>query len=257
MNTEQFNTSVLTTNTIEQGTYYIKYWDYYLHDWVNNIAMIEYLKPKNITSDEYSYRNWWNFYNIRDIKKNIKITWSIKTTTREELLNELIKIRWQAQNQYLVIKENGKHYKLKWVFNFEPIENHYNITFIRYEFNFESYEYLQDYNTLTKYWTYTEPKFVFSNWWIKTSKFWIVILSNSLFIPTITVKINWYSLTINESFTAWDVLFIDWYTPTITKNWDLIDFTWEIPFLEPWYNEIEIIQNGYIDYLIYTNLSFN
>jgi hypothetical protein len=248
----------LVEDTKEDLNYYIKYNDYFLHDWIKTISMISYNNPKELNYEEAFFsKNFWEFYNFFETKKEIRITWIIKTQTRSELLEEMRKMKkyLYEKNKYLVIKENGEKKQIKWFCKISFSENHYNINFINFEINFTSFDYLENYEALSFFWNYTTWKFIFSNDWSAQSKYWINIIATSN-IYGISINVNWNIITINESFISWDIIFIDWYSQTIKKNTELINFSWEILFLNPWYNEIQINWNGSFDFLIFSNISY-
>jgi len=259
----QFNESVFNQTTLvvdpkESLNYYIKYNGYYIHDNSTTFSMIEYLNPKEIFFEENQHwLNFWDYYNFQETQKQIKISWTIKTNSRSELLEEIIKMKWYilTPNQDLIIKESWEIKKIKWFNKISFSENHYNINWMSFEIEFLSFEYLQDFNVLSKFWTQATLSFIFSNGGTAQSKINLVINIKSSISEIVTI-INWQILTITWTFISWDVLFIDWYSQRITHNWELVDFDWEIQVLDPWYNGVKILQSWDIDYLISTYPSY-
>ena len=74
---------------------------------------------------------------------------------------------------------------------------------------------------------------------------WSDCSSVSLLIGNKTVRVN-------ESFTAWDILFLDWEKVDVAKNWRYwIDWIWEIWELEFWENPIVINTNWVANYSVF------
>ena len=94
---------------------------------------------------------------------------------------------------------------------------------------------------------------LFYETWSHSAKVWIFVMfwrwsdcsSVSLLIGNKTVRVN-------ESFTAWDILFLDWEKVDVAKNWRYwIDWVWEIWELEFWENPIVINTNWVANYSVF------
>ena len=74
---------------------------------------------------------------------------------------------------------------------------------------------------------------------------WSNCSSVSLLIGNKTVRVN-------ESFVAWDILFLDWEKIDVAKNWRYgIDRVWEIWELEFWENPIIVNITGVANYSVF------
>ncbi len=68
--------------------------------------------------------------------------------------------------------------------------------------------------------------------------------TNAVLLDDVTVEVNWFPITVNYSFSPWDILFIDSDTGRTEVNGTLVEFDGVIPSIETnfdlaWFNPVE------------------
>lgn len=264
-NEAQFNSASLVIESKENLNFYILYNWFYLHDEVNIFSSIQYLESKDNEAEAVWYnKNFWNFYNFQETQKQIKVKWTIRATDRNELLEIIqnLKSKCLNQNQNLIIKdfENKKQVKAfckKITFS----ENHYNIVWMDFEASFYTYDYLQEY-TPTNWFINTTSNnlsFTITNDGTAQSKLYMVLnFKTATGTTSASLTVGGQTITITEAITSGDVVVLDGYDILIQKNWNLVNFSGEIPVLEVGDNTVTITTNGTvnIDVIYKTNLAY-
>lgn len=259
-----FNSVKQIIDNKEDLNFYLLYNDFYLCDQEITFATIKYLNPKELKYEETNFWNFWSIFNFQEWKKQIEITWSIRTSDRNSLIEKLqeMKYRLYQKNKNLVIKDWEKKYQIKGVFtNIELNENHYNINWMNFKLLFETYDYLQNYTPTNGFINTTSNNlsFTITNDGTAQSKLYMVLNFKTATSTTSASLTIWsQTITINETITNSDVLVLDGYDTLITKNWNLVNFNGEIPLLEVWDNTVTITTNGTvnIDIVYKTNLAY-
>jgi len=265
-NQQQFNSvSQVLTTYYESLNFYILYNGFYISDNINFFASIKYLWPKEIDADNVDFNlNFWNFYNVQEKQKQIKIGGTITATDRNDLLEKIkqLKSKCLNQNQYLIIKDGAQKYQMKCLCKSITFpEYSYNIAWMDFEMTFLTYDYLQDYAPNNGYINITSNSYSFTiqNWGTAESKYFL-ILNFLAASTTVNLSINIWGniITFTEVINAWDIVLLDYYNNKITRNAANINFTWELLGLDPGDTTVTVTTNGTvnIDLLYKTNYAY-
>ena len=94
---------------------------------------------------------------------------------------------------------------------------------------------------------------VFYETWSHAAKVWIFIMFWSWSSVTDASILIWNkTVQINESFTAWDILFLNWEKVDVAKNWRYgIDWNWEFWELNFWENPIIVNATWVANYSVF------
>lgn len=248
-------------------------WDF-IFDWFNisdcweiSVDTSNYDDMNRIDLDTYeSPRTDWGWvlwYYLRWKIINIKVV-VIKDT--EEELNTLIdtmKLKLFKKEWILKIRVNWKYRQAKC-----------NLTSLQFNRDFEkktiltnvlisfaTMENLHDENTTynTEVWvnTPTLSLDINNNWARADYELYMIFWSGIVWTNLITIQKDWYTMTISQAISDWDILIIDWVEKQVTINGSQIDYDGPFVQLQNWSNPILVSINwtyiADITYLYYVN----
>lgn len=81
------------------------------------------------------------------------------------------------------------------------------------------------------------------NLWMPTSWPTVIWFNSASWVSTIWMTSNWIGLSITDTFTSWDIIYIDSKTSSVFKNWVELDYDWVFPKYDTWVNQINITIN--------------
>ena len=113
--------------------------------------------------------------------------------------------------------------------------NNYNITFLKTSLTLEYDDFVTDLTSNNIVFTDKTSNFIanLDNKGTQRSQLEIIYVFWTWANLTALEIIDWDNIfSITENFVDWDVLMINWKTKKITKNWLIIDFDWELLWLE-------------------------
>ncbi len=215
------------------------YGDKVLHDEVTYFSTIKYLEWKDVKFEqEQINKDEGVIFNIQEGAKIIEISWLIKKNDRGELLMEIddLKAALSLNNQMLVVKEGDQKRQHKCVRSKIALwENHYNIAWMEFTVTFLTFDFAEDYATISDTVTISSSPYTFNisrSWTAPAKAKMILTFASATSVNQVKVSIGWTEVIINTSIVSGDVLIIDWMTKRVTKNWTVIWFNWIIPRLE-------------------------
>lgn len=246
--------------------YDLSYWWFSLDSDIIKFSATNYDNWHNLDRTTYNnpIDNWiWEIaYYFRD--KIITLTWKIKTTSKNKLLEEIDRLKsslfkpWQD----LIIKYGETYRKGKAsLINPESFTDreHYHITFLPLSLQFSVFDYMEDLKKENK--TYISRTTaindeIFNKWTATAKAEYNIIINSASNVTTITLGNNKdKSIRINYNFSNWDNLVINWKDLTVKINWAEVDYTWQIPKLPNWVTILNVTPNG--TYNISLSLNYN
>lgn len=233
---------------------------------LNTITLWSWTAPVSATLDDISINNFWlqnsnitvsniqddtitaiskfdnpqingrwflsNFKRGRNITMQVTISWSSKSdfltrldNFRKEIYKEESVLSWlKADWEYRKIKVN--------CISNPKVFNNYNITFLTLNLTFESLEpfwYKESYqskNITGKTANFSEE---ITNQWIAVTDPNIYVIFNTATVSAFSIALWNDTITITETITDWDIVYINWKEKTVTLNWTEIDYSWIFP----------------------------
>jgi len=242
LNSQVINKTTLTwdlaLDTISYDNYWLQNssiiieWEWFwLRDYADvRINMIEAPQTHGQIYNNSLY--WW---------KTINIQWVLKASNKTDLdtLIDEFKLKLSIPNKYLKWKVKWEVRKIKATLTDLTFWTKENI-YIKFNATFKSQNAFWIKNNMesilieTHSWNLTED---ITNEYLPTRPMFIIGIK-TWNITSSDLKSNWIWLSINTSFTAGDVLIIDWINLSITKNWVEIDYNWIFPELLTWGNQL-------------------
>lgn len=228
----------------------ISFDDYWIQN--NRIIIIwEWFSLRNMTNRDVSITaspiSDWSIFNSSFFRWNSQtLSWYLVWTSKTDLddLIDEFKLKMSKENKLLKWRVNWKIRQRRATvsdlsfWNKENIIIPFSITFTTQD-SFWSDETEQSlplwivttsprvdqiYNTWNK-------SFLYISMW-----FWSWIS----WTDTISIKVWWIWITINQTINDWDILIIDWIEKQVLLNWTEIDFDDIFPLLEIWSNTVTI-----------------
>lgn len=180
--------------------------------------------------------------------KKIRFTLCIIWETRQDLIEKIDLLR---KNIYR--KNVNIDIKIDWVNPRRVVWNcvscplvlkNYNITFFETEVEFESTSpFFFDIEEQSSSFSWITSS-LYSNdieilWTADTDPRFYLLFQSATSVTSIEISIWDYSVSLSQSISAWDYIYIDWETKKVYYNWTLIDYesSW-FPVFEPWVNTI-------------------
>lgn len=215
------------------------YGDKLLHDEVSYFSMIKYLEWKDIKFESEQINiDEGAIFNIQEGVKIIEINWTLKKSDRGELLAEIdiLKAALANKNQKLIIKEWDQKRQYSAVRSKLALgENHFNIAWMEYTITFITYDFGEDYETISDTVIVGSSPYnmnISRSWTAPAKSYFVMTFASATSVTSIWINIWWNTVTILWTFAANDVVIIDWINKKITKNWNIIWFSGVIPRLE-------------------------
>lgn len=248
-NDQVFNwTPTYSTPSITPWAYSVSFGGFTLHDGTEiKITNLDYLKGKAKEVQKESFWNDGEIFNKRETIQSIKLTWSIKKSSRWVLLAYLdeFKAAIAKDNQYLIVSEWSWSRRVKCTCvdnNFN--EKRYNIDWMNFDITFQTYKYWEEsaIQEVNQSWI-TDASF--STWIARdgtaeSRMLAILAFTSASWVTQITFWIGTESITINATINAGDNIVIDWENMQVLKGGSRIGFIGEIPKLKESTNQLTI-----------------
>lgn len=88
-------------------------------------------------------------------------------------------------------------------------------------------------------------------------KMYLVFNAWTSWITNIDIVKNWYTFSISEEITEWDILIIDGIEKTVTLNWNFVDYEGIFQRLDVWNNPFTINFNSWANVVCTNTLIYN
>ncbi len=215
-------------------------------------VMFEYLSPLSSTYNESrKSKAEINAYNIQKTYWWITVRWKITWTSRANLIENIEHFKIKCRNrQDIIIKDWWVERIAKCVvdeISFD--ENHYNITFMRFEVTFSFRDYIAyNENTHLEYLSnsWVTKSINFYNNWLETDLVWVFDVNSGTNID-LTLNVNWVDLDLVD-LNAWDTITINTEEVSVKVNWTEIVFWWILTKLEEWDNTLIVTMSWVWNY---------
>lgn len=213
----------------------------------------------NLETYQLSTHGEW-YWNWIIKNKTLTIKWWIVWENKSELERKIKKIKtnilcWESN---LFLKRSDWILQTKAVVtNFSLPKESWTINSIAISVTFtvlDPFFYSLEKHELAFYWInsdfYTS---LFYETGSHSAKVWLFVMFGSWTSVTSVDIMIWEKLIrVNESFIAWDILFLDWENIDVAKNWTYgIDWIWEIGELSFWENSIIVTANWNANYSVF------
>jgi len=168
---------------------------------------------------------------IDDIKKKLAV---------QEWLLE-ININWE----YRVGKANLTALDFNRNFENKTIQSNVNISF-----TLTNHLYASEWESYIELWvTSNSLALDVDNWGTTKCDFKVALVfgAGNSWVDTISIAKDWFTLSISESISDWDLLVIDWVEKQVTLNWSDIDFDWPFRQLDVGSNPMTLNINGTVN----------
>jgi len=208
--------------------------------WLQN----EYIITSNIEDDTItdvsSYNNpqihgrWFlsNFKRWRNISMQVTIKWDSQLDFLERLDNFRKEI-YTEESELSWLRQDGEYRKIKVNCTSNPkIFNSYNLTFLTLDLTFESLEpfwYKESYQSKNITWKTASFTEEITNEWKAVSDVQFYVIVNSWSLTETSIAIWDTEITITDTISAWDILYINWEEKTVDINGTEIDYSWVFP----------------------------
>lgn len=201
----------------------------------DNLPNIDLNKFQNPVID------WGWVLKRRYTEKQITLKWFLKSTDDQELNNliDLFKQKTSCVEWYLDIKVNWYYRRTKAtvVSNNLFAREHYNINVVPFEITFATLEpffYNKQDETITETGITGDYAIEFNYNWTAPSqpRVYFIFWAGTVDTDTMTFKLNWKQLTVNEAVEDWDILLYDSITKSVTINWVEVDYVWAFPQIQ-------------------------
>jgi len=144
---------------------------------------------------------------------------------RKEIYKEESTLSWmRADWEYRKIKVNCT--------SNPKIFNHYNLTFLTMDLTFESLEpfwYKDSYQSANITWKTTNFSEEITNEGIARTDPNIYMIFNTATVTAFNIELWDNTITITETITDWDIIYINWEEKTVELNGTEIDYSWTFP----------------------------
>lgn len=182
----------------------------------------------------YYLRGWTITFNL-----------TIKGATKQELMQKIDDLRSELfeENQVFYFEINWVKRKVivKCVWN--PLNfNNYNITFLKTSITLEYDDFFLNLSKSNVVFTNKTANFSanIDNEWTQRSELEIYYVFAAWTNLTQVEIVDWENVfSVDETFIEWDVLKIDWLAKKVTKNWVVVDFGWELLWIENEWTTLE------------------
>lgn len=215
----------------------------------DNLPMIQLIDYQNPLID------WGGILNKRYSEKKITLSWRLKSDTAEWLNNliDIFKEKTSVTEWYLYIRVNGAYRRTKATVVGSDIlnRNHYNITAVQYRLQLitlEPFFYDMNGETITEEGIVGNTSIEFQY----TGTAWsdlrlYMIFNQAADVDEIILSMNDRQISIDALVSAWDVLYLDWKSKSITINWTEVDYTGAFPRIKYGSNLLDINITGTFD----------
>lgn len=209
------------------------------HDDINQVDLDVYNAPRIDWGWVLGFFVRWKTLNLKMI---------IMEDTAEELndMIDYLKLKLFKKEWILRIKVNDKYRQIK-----ASLTNlNFNRDFEKptilsnVQISFRAMENFHDEDTTyyTETWI-TTPTLAMdiNNVWFRVDyQLYFIFGSGIVWTDTFVIEQDWYTLTVNQAVSDWDILIIDWIEKQVLYNWVPIDYDWPFTQLENWSNPILI-----------------
>lgn len=166
--------------------------------------------------------------------RNIGLSLTVKWATQNEFIANMDRLRaecFKPENTLYYKKDKRRQIKVTCT-SFPKNYEHFNITFMKVDINFEALEpfWYEDTKQSTSIPTRTASYIEeITNQGTDVSQPIIYLVMESWSITATELEVWENTLIINNTLISWDVLIINSEDLTITLNWVLIDYDWTFP----------------------------
>jgi len=202
---------------------------------VKNFNIQEQVENNKYVNPFYDWYSPISYY-LRGgkITFDLTIRWATKYALMENI--DLLRNELFEENQTLYVEINGVKRKVIVNCVWNPLNfNNYNITFLKTSISLEYNDFFLNLTSNNVVFTNKTSDFIanLDNDWTQRSELEIIYVFGAGTNLTAIEIIDWdNTFTITENLIEGDVLKINWKTKKVTKNWQIIDFDWELLWLE-------------------------
>lgn len=148
-NDQVFNgLSTITVPTVIPGAYSVYFGSFVIHDGSSiRISNLEYLKGKATDVQKESFGNDGEIFNRRETLQTIRVTGTIKKSSRGALLSFLdtFKAAISLPNQYLIVTEDTWSRRVKCTcVDHSFSEKRFNMDWMPFDLTFQTYKYWEE-----------------------------------------------------------------------------------------------------------------
>lgn len=249
---QAINSSAINSSPVFSSIYT---WGEYSFDGFNlndkvNITMkngnFDDIQDVEISSFDFAYSHGWAVNSRYFRGRDIHITGSIKAETPEAFTAYMdsLKKALSKKEKFLYVKWRKIRATLsKMSYNRES----YNITWSPIDIVFKTAEAFWSKGWERKSFTGITSNLIDEisyEWTAPSSPIWYMVFQSGTSTTETKILHNGLYLTIPVSFTAWDVLKVDWVKKIVLKNYEEIDFTGEFPEFTEYSNPFSVEFTG-------------